>query len=315
MKGKIQVVESEIQEEVVSENENTVKLCHGEALTISEGYTIAGAKRTQVIIIAGEVGSGKTSLIATLFHCLQRGPFCDYMFAGSKTLIGFDQRCHEARTSSSRAIQTMERTKSGEDRILLHLHLRHKEKLQQSVHVLFSDLSGERFRDAKDSIEECRSVPLLQRADHFVLLIDGDRICDIAKRQSAKSETIMLLQRCLDAEQLNNNSLIDLVFSKWDIVDSREDDANTLEFVKTIEVSIREKFFARVGRLRFFRIAARPDTNSDHINLGFGLEAMVPSWFEEKADMIVPRCPLNIQVPKHCEYDQFGQEYIAMENL
>lgn len=282
-----------------------VELPLGQALTIPECYQIASARRVQLVVIAGAVKSGKTTLIASLFHSFQRGPLGGYLFAGSKTLIGFDQRCHDARTASNRYRQAMERTKSREERALLHLRVRPEVDMSRSIDLLLTDLSGEDFKDATNSIEECQSVPLIKRADHFVLLVDGERLSSNDSRQGARNEAQMLLRCCLDAGQLGNRSLVDVVISKWDILSTSEAAANAEAFTEAMGESLSKQFAKRLGRLRFHKIAARPDTCE--FVLGNGLDELWPSWLEETPNSVLPWVPTKRKAPAYCEFDRFDQ--------
>ncbi|MCB0336063.1 MAG: hypothetical protein KDD62_07140, partial [Bdellovibrionales bacterium] len=66
-----------------------IDLPSGEALTLLETRRITANSRVQLILLVGAVDSGKSSLIAGLFHMFQRGTIGDYFFAGSESLIGF----------------------------------------------------------------------------------------------------------------------------------------------------------------------------------------------------------------------------------
>ncbi|HBJ34301.1 MAG TPA: hypothetical protein DDZ51_05950 [Planctomycetaceae bacterium] len=134
------------------------------------------------------------------------------------------------------------------------------------------------------------------------MLVDGDRLRSAATRQGAKNEVQMLLQCCLDAGQLGLASLVDVVVTKWDKVSKAELD-DTEAFVDALTGSMDRKFRARVGRLRYFKIAARPD-NEDY-GLGFGIEKMFPSWVLERSASVVAPIRENEGVIGCCEYDRF----------
>lgn len=266
---------------IVGDNEQrarTLELPLGEALTIAESLPITLARRTQLIVVAGAVGSGKTTLIASLFHLFQRGPFAGYLFAGSDTLIGFDRRCHLARIASGAATADTERTKRGVDRQFLHLRVRKEDCETPPRDLLISDLSGEDYRDAKDSIDECRRLPLLRRADHFLVLVDSVQLAQLDSRQRAKNEAAMLLRSCIDAEQLGIHSMVDLLCTKWDLVE-QGDEAGTVAFVEDFQRYMSEQYVPKLNRLRFSRIAARPTTPG--FALGYGLAELFPAWVEE----------------------------------
>lgn len=265
--------------ESTSPTPSVVALPPGDALTPQEASRLTIARRCQLIVIAGPADSGKTTLITTLFHLFQKGSYAGYLFAGSETLVGFDKRCHLARITSGGDRADTDRTIPGESRHLLHLRLR-QESLESLKDILISDVSGEEFREAKNSIDECRRLPLLRRADHFVLLIDGHKLAQLASRHGVRSDAMMLLQCCLDAGQLGSMSFVDVLFSKWDLVE-QSDSTDTAEFASAIEQNIAQRFGQRFARIRFARIAARPDTNA--LPLGHGLDAVFPSWVEQRS--------------------------------
>jgi hypothetical protein len=261
---------------------SVVELPLGEALTLGESLHITRARRVQLVVIAGAVGAGKTTLMAALFHLFQKGSFAGYLFAGSETLLGFDRRCYLARTASGRSTPNTERTHPGEERQLLHLRVRRHDLQAPARDVLLSDLSGEDYREAKDSVEECKRLPLLKRADHFVLLIDASQLAQLDSRQRARNEATALLGTCLDAGQLGKFTFVDVLLSKWDLVNTG--DSETVRFIEELEQLLKRQYARRVGRLRSMRVAARPGLGD---SLGHGLDQVFPSWVEDHA---VPVC-------------------------
>ena len=262
----------------VAKAAGVVELPLGEALTLGGSLQITRARRTQLIVVAGAVGAGKTTLIAALFHLFQRGPFAGYFFAGSDTLIGFDRRCYLARIASGRSNPDTDRTRPGEESQLLHLRVRKQGLLAPAKDILLSDLSGEDYREAKDSVEECKRLPLLKRADHFVLLIDAGQLAQLDSRQRVRNEATALLGTCLDAGQIGNFTYVDVLLSKWDLVNTG--DSETVSFIEELERLLEQQFARRVGRFRSTRIAARP---SPRYSLGHGLDRVFPSWVEDHA--------------------------------
>ena len=115
----------------------------------------------------------------------------------------------------------------------------------------------------------------------------------------------MLLRCCLDAGQLGNRSLVDVVITKWDILSISEAAADAEAFTKTMGESLSKQFAERLGRLRLHNIAARPDT-SDFV-LGYGLDQLCPSWLEETPNSVLPWVPVKRNAPTYCEFDRFDQ--------
>lgn len=265
-----------------------IALPDGVALDLETAKVITQASVTRVIIVAGPPDSGKTTLLTSLYECFQSGPFCDYLFVGSRTLPGFERRCHLARIASERAKADTERTRPGQGYQLLHLRVRVQDLGKPPQDLLFSDLSGETFRLAKDSTAECQSLPLLRRADHFVLLLDADRLARVEYRAETASDGESLLRSCLDAQMLGKFSLVDVLFTKWDLLRNRVDEGPTEAYIASLETRIQNRFASRVGRLRFFRVAVRPVGGSG-LPFAYGLSDVFPAWVEDTGASAVSR--------------------------
>lgn len=280
-----------------------VNLPEGKKLEPDSAKWITMASPTRLIIVAGAADSGKTTLLAGLYERFNRASFAGYVFAGSYTLPGFEQRCHLARLASWASKPDTERTKQLVERDLLHLRVRVKDLSNPAQDVLFSDLPGEKFRAIRDSVEESERMVMLRRADHFVLLIDGDKLNDPAQRQGAYSDGELILQSCSDSGMLGLRSRVDILFTKWDIIHSRNQGSNTQEFVEHIETKLRKKFEGRFRRLRFAKVAARSETGD--LPPAFGLNGLFPSWVEEGLIPAFSKPSLPSQPPKQ-EFDRFG---------
>ena len=238
--------------------------------------------------MAGPPDSGKTTLLTSLYECFQRGPFCDYLFVGSRTLPGFERRCHLARIASGRTKADTERTRPGQGYQLLHLRVRAKDLGKPPQDLLFSDLPGETFRLVKDSTEECKSLTLLRRADHFVLLLDANRLVRVEYRAETASDGESLLRSCLDAQMLGRFSLVNILFTKWDLVRARAEESATEEYIASLKARMKSRFASRVGRLRFFRVAVRPVGGSE-LPFAYGLSNIFPAWVEDRGTFAVSR--------------------------
>ena len=154
-------------------------LPHGKGLSPAETAAITRRAQTSIVLFAGTADSGKTTLLATLYLLFQRGPFADYLFAGSETLVGFENRVYFARTASGREAPATPRTSVSE---YLHLQVRREDLSEPVRDVLLCDLSGEDFREAKDNSDACRGLRIISIANRFVLLVDGGKLA----REDAK---------------------------------------------------------------------------------------------------------------------------------
>ena len=103
--------ESEQLEENVDAAKAVLALRSGKALTVEEGHSLTGASSTRIVIMIGMVKSGKTTVLEELYERFCKGPFGGYLFAGSKTIMGFEQIVYFARAVSQRETEDTERTK------------------------------------------------------------------------------------------------------------------------------------------------------------------------------------------------------------
>lgn len=248
-------------------------------------YPITAASPTRVLVVAGLADSGKTTLVASIYECfLKRRSFAGYCFAGSETLLGFEKRCHLARTASGLSRADTERTGRSEGTPLLHLRVRPEGRKSPGRDLLFTDVFGEAFREAKDSSDACRRLGILRRADRLLLLVDGGELSQNERRFAAYSAVRDFLRRSLDTGMLPLDPLVDVLATKWDIVDRLppREKASAEEYIRRIEALLTEDFVGRVDNLRFGRIAARPSPESA-LALCHGVEPLFSAWVEESS--------------------------------
>lgn len=276
--NKLIVDNDEIKVEQNIEVKDFMDLYSGESLTIEETKSITYESKANIIILAGPTESGKTTLISTLIDCFQKGKFAGLLFAGSKTLIGFEKLCFESRIRSGRQSSDTERTKNLPPSFY-HLKLCSENNKLIKKDLLIANISGEKFKEIRDSKEESRKFSLINRADHFTLFFDCGLLTDLKKRQEAKASSLMLLRRFLENEQLNINTNVEIVFSKWDLILIRKDKDRHIDFVKEIENDIFNKYNERIKKLIFFKIASRPKIESE-LNWGYGLNDILIEWFK-----------------------------------
>ncbi|MGH7263398.1 MAG: TRAFAC clade GTPase domain-containing protein, partial [Candidatus Rokuibacteriota bacterium] len=167
-----------------------------------------------------------------------------------------------------------------------------------------SEVAGETLRLARDSTDECRRLTVSRRADHFVILVDGARLVHRQQRFAATHDPGMILRSFVDAEMLGRSAFVDVVFTKWDVVLTSPAAAEVEEFVAAFAEKTRLHCEARVGRLRFFRVAVRPARGAP-VAYGHGLDELFVSWVEASAAFV--RAPVDpIPMPEGAsEFDRY----------
>src|SRR5438094_3901098 len=107
-----------------------IDLPTGKELDESGALKLEVARPVRLVVVAGPVGCGKTTLLTSLYELFQWGPVAEFEFAGSKTLPAFEQRCHLSRSASGASEPKTQRTlneRTVDGRLIptyLHLGLR-----------------------------------------------------------------------------------------------------------------------------------------------------------------------------------------------
>jgi len=258
---------------------NFIDLPQGEALSEDQAGTVASNGLSRVVILAGPVGSGKTTILTALFEAFLEAPFGNYLFAGSQTLIGFERRCHDARVSSGRLVGETAHTSVREGIRFLHLRLAATEKgTSTRKHLLLSDISGEIFVQLRDSGSAVRDMKVLGRADHICIIIDGDKLLEPETRHIARNDARAILRSILEAEVLSPSCRIDVIFSKWDLVVSSKQSTEVISYVEQTRKAFAKVIGERCAVI-FHEIAARPESKA--LPFAHGLPTLLRSWMTE----------------------------------
>ena len=253
-----------------------IDLFSGAVLGAADAEVITLRSRTHLVVFAGAEGSGKTTVLAAIYERLNQGPFAGFRFAGSRSLLGFEEICHLNRLASGGAQPDTQRTRLTDETKYYHLTLRGTEPSAARRDVLLSAMSGELFRMAKDSSEDAERLAFLRRADTIVVLVDGERLANTLQRTSAQADAAEILESLLDANMVGPNCQADIVFSKLDRIKAAGHAAE--QFLAKTQEKFDTRFRARVPHLAFRRIAARPAPSSGQENSDGGLAEAFASW-------------------------------------
>jgi hypothetical protein len=243
------------------------KLADSEFISIPSGLELDGEGASailrrdwaRVIILAGGVKSGKTTLIASLYQQFQDGPFAQHNFAGSDTLHAWERYCHPSRTASMASQADTVRTQLESTFVFAHLRLRPLNSCRPATDYLFSNVSGELFEAMRDNPQECARAGSLSRADRFLLLLDGDKLVAPATRASVIADARTLVRRLLDTRALGAAVPIDLLASKWDQVVAAKVEGVVAGAMNQLVNALRTHS-TPPQNIDWFRLAARPTT-------------------------------------------------------
>jgi hypothetical protein len=263
-----------------------LRLHHGTPLKTAEIAQIARREYTPIVFLAGDVKSGKTTLLGSIEDAFQFGPLAGYNFAWSETLVGFEERCFESRIRSGRTVADTPRTQPQEGQEFFHLRLR-KNVSAPFRELLFADMSGEFYERAIKYAAELKEKEFetLPRCDYLVLLLDGQKLLDHGQRQDVRREALTFLQRCREAQLLRPETVLQVMISKWDMVARRpqEEQTKCRDFITS-----RFNREALQREVEVIAIASRPDSDSEGIDKLFGIREIFPRWVESVLPALRP---------------------------
>jgi hypothetical protein len=158
----------------------------------------------------------------------------------------------------------------------LHLRVSQQNLSLGELDLLFTDVSGESFERARDSTLECQRLTFLRQADHFLLLLDSEKLVRKEKRWEVAHDSMTLLRSCLDSGMLAGDCLVNILWTKFDYFEAAKADGHA-QFLTQLKGEIETEFGSRVGRLSFSEIAARP-TQVNNLEFGHGLPELLKHW-------------------------------------
>jgi hypothetical protein len=255
-----------------------IQLPAGTVLTEGQALALAADRSMRTIVLAGAVDCGKTTLLSSVYELFQSGPLGPIQFAGCETFPAFEQRCHLSRTESENDKPDSSRTPyDGPNPEYLHLRIQPKAGDVDQIDFLFTDVSGEMFEHARNSIDDCKELKFLRRASHFVVFLDCEKALITDKKWTIVQEVKTLFQSCLDSFMLPKDCCVTVVWSKCDFFAAAKDKVTVNEFVKLVEDDLKTSFGDRIPQLKFRNTAARP-TRYPNLKMGYGVRELLADW-------------------------------------
>ena len=290
-----------------------IRLPLGVPLSEPEALAMASDRSVRIVVLAGAVASGKTTLLTSLYELFQSGPISKVRFAECRTLPAFEQRCHLSRTESEKQLADTPRTPyAGPNPEYLHLRIETGREGDDFVDFLFTDVSGEMFEHARNSTDECKQFIFLNRAGHFLVFLDCEKALMPDKRWDIVQDVKTLLQSCLDSAMLTAACKCTVVWSKCDFFEAAKDKAEVAKFVAAVEADLRGTFVERIPSLKFHRTAARP-TRQPNLKMGFGVRELLDDWIAASPQ----GRPMRLEPPTESggprESDQFAKRHYGGE--
>ena len=261
--------------------DSTYILPSGQALTISETYSIAASEKSIFTIAIGATGCGKTTLISSLYQLfLFPNKSSHFYFAGSQSIMAFEERAFFTRTASYLNNPTTPRTPRGINDNILHLRLLNK-GTNNIINLLLIDMSGEEYENIIGNIEAAeKNLSIVKFAKSITVLLDGEKLIQLRERNATIQQAINLLKTIFDSGLICNEAKIIFVMSKYDLV------LGTPELnAEVLSNDIIDKASKQIpdlaNRFKLFQVAAMPQ-NESLCNSGFGVENLLEQLMENQ---------------------------------
>ncbi len=260
-------------DEDISHDDNVYFLPSGQALTISDTYTISASEKSKYAIVIGAIGCGKTTLISSLY---QQFLFPDkdngFLFAGSQTIMAFEERSFFTRTTSYLNEPDTQRTPRGLSNNILHLRLLKKD-VNQFINLMLIDISGEEYDNIIGNIKEAEeNLSIIRFAKSIVVLIDGEKLAQIRERAATIQQTINLIKTIFNSKLITDGAEIILVISKYDLLAIEGINAEELSNDILNKVSMQIPDLS--DRLNSLYTAAMPKDESV-VKAGYGVKELL----------------------------------------
>lgn len=306
----IEVLDSESLKEGDSQS-GYISLSSGRALSLQETYDVMASENTVLIVLIGPSGCGKTTIESTLYQLFQRGKVSDYLFAGSKTIQGYEDRSFYTRINSKQDVATTPRTSRGLQELFLHLRL-FDDSNKQKINYLFADLSGEEIYTHLANVESlAQHMPFLKCANSLTVILDGERLANKSRRNGVIEEAATMIRTVFDAGLYSESTKMQLVISKYDIVNI-VDDPNINQFIeKNVQIlcSLIENY---IRSLTLHKVAAMPKSPSP-LGVGFGLEDLLLAW-EYNPPYLYVDTQYNVGYPLKSEFNKLFYKLAGVEH-
>jgi len=235
----------------------------GAPLEISEAREITRRSRATVVTLVGMIESGKTSLLARIHQQFQSGPIGNYEFAGSRTLLRFEEINWLATVESGISKPAMEHTSRRYDNTCLHLAVQRSDVREKHVDLLLNDISGDTYPEAVAAASVCETLLCLHRADHLVVVVDGAAMVDRHRRYDHSAKALEFIIRALQTGQIGSWTILHLIISKLDTFKDQPQDSGTMRAVEALERDF-SKYGTRVAEVHCCTASRR--LVSDHGN-------------------------------------------------
>ena len=231
------------------------------ALSLEEARNVSGRRGVTVVLLIGEVGVGKTTLLVELWNLLlMEGSICGYSFAGSRTALAFEARAFPSRLEARIGAATTIRTQD-ESEGFLHLRIQRPDGTLREV--LFADVTGEHFRRIREGRALLDELAWAARVDRFLVIVDGEGFATPGVREVVRTRVRRQIYALRNSQAIGAAGRVAIVLTKLDRLVREHHDT-----YKEEEKSLLAEARNVDDRATAFRVAARPDNGTPTVGMG-----------------------------------------------
>jgi hypothetical protein len=192
----------------------------GLELGTEDAAEIGRARYCHLIGVLGAWDAGKTCFLLSLYLMASRGALPhDYVFAGSLTLKGFEERARRIRSWQGGPLpnQLADHTSLTDPRqpALVHLAIRERKGYRRRFELLLTDLPGEWSKNLVDRAATAERLLFLNRADAIIIVVDGPSLMS-HRRHIEIQRTKHLMERLMGAVGVDPTISLTILLTKCD---------------------------------------------------------------------------------------------------
>lgn len=252
-------------------------------LSFQEALDLSGRRGARLVLLMGESGTGKTTIIVELWTALVgSGPLQGFTCAGSRTAIPLEERAFLSRMTAGVGTATTPRTKIDANEGLLHVRVARPDG--ERIELLLADYAGERFRHVREGTELLTELPWVPRVDRVAVIVDGAHVAHGGVRELAFNAATRYVLALGESGAFAPTSSLAIIVAKTDELT----EPDLLQAQPRLGALLDEA--RRVDPLaRVIQVAARPSDGSPPV----GLDALM-KWL--CSDSPAPE-PVVVQQP------------------
>ena len=224
--------------------ENLIYVYSGQAMDMEEVFGFSCVENVEPVIVAGEQGSGKTTLEVMMYWLFLEGRNESLMFSGSVTMKGFWERSKGLMKKAAPVNPTVARTLRTEKKFL-HLALCSENKKRRNL--IFADYAGELFDD-QECLNELGEI-FAGVSNNVLVTIDGKKLCNYRERINVISHAKIMLIEMQQAGIISKQTHLYIVCTKYDEIKKSETKDVTMKFLEKKYQSLTESFASKVSKM------------------------------------------------------------------